>query len=882
MTKSFKALVAGLCSLAVLATGCTDKPAPEVPSAEAAVVSAEATTATIKLTTKLISEYAYVVRTDATQADDAAIIFLEGTTGTIADGETQITLDGLRGQTNYVVKFAFRVSETEFYDQIVAVEFTTTDYTDNVTILGLYNDGFAVHYKVPQEVKERGNAIRYNFGTLPMYLTQKKGWRSVPDADILLMNGQKHFVGDTTMEFTSKNLYMVDDEGNYVLDKWTGEPITLHTPYTPGEPLVLMAGEFTYDTENITGWGNGWYTPMFDTDGYYEELWGSGEGGWGPLAVEVDDEGSSEDKFWNGWFSRKHITLPQPTELDCNLDIKLDIGSKKGTITFTPDENILRYCVFITPEYEYEMVLEYLDNNPDYLQWFTASFPGYAYFGAMTFEGNTITELALEDYFYLEPETTYHLFVTALGDEMGATQKFYSQTFTTLGKTLPAPEVEVKAISNPSGTESPYEVWFNVKCTNKNAVSGKYAANYESEWGKLLNFGMNYNDIVNSGNNLSAADIAKINSDEGMDMMFSSLPDMTTLLGIVLQNEEETYNVIDLGSGLASATTIKEPAKTPVSSSLFTDLLGTWTMSAQTAVFDGSDFVDGGERKCKVTIAEGFTLPETLADSVYTIYHDAIGMGKDAVDALYDDLKEEVAAYNAKLKSQNRLLCTGFGFESTKSDALQYYTLKTPYDLFVSKDYNGYDNRSIIFDCGPKWFLEVFEDGSLGVPINDAHEYPLSLAQYYTMYLAAVGAEGYITRLVGDEDCVFPCEVASDKNSFVIKPFMYNDNPFYLTGVYSYYGMIYPTDFKIVSEIKFTKGWTEETSIQRTATKSMSATRTIESKSAGTAEFVGSAAAMRRTPMPDNAPARQKASYKRVKVEDAVTRMMKAYGYERQ
>ena len=104
-----------------------------------------------------------------------------------------------------------------------------------------------------------------------------------------------------------------------------------------------MAGEFTYDIENITGWGNGWYTPMFDTDGYYEELWGSGEGGWGPLAVEVDDEGSSEDKFWNGWFSRKHITLPQPTELDCNLDIKLDIGSKKGNITLTPDQNNLKY-----------------------------------------------------------------------------------------------------------------------------------------------------------------------------------------------------------------------------------------------------------------------------------------------------------------------------------------------------------------------------------------------------------------------------------------------------------------------------------------------------------------------------------------------------------
>ncbi|MGN1216127.1 MAG: hypothetical protein ACI4TJ_07765, partial [Candidatus Cryptobacteroides sp.] len=523
-----------------------------------------------------------------------------------------------------------------------------------------------------------------------------------------------------------------------------------------------------------------------------------------------------------------------------------------------------------------------LDNNTDYLQWFTASYPAASYFGALTFDGGSVTELTLEDLYYLEPETTYHMFVTVLGDEMGMSQKFYSQTFTTLGKTLPAPEVEVKAISNPSGTESPYEIWYNVKCTNKNAVSGKYACNYESEWGKLLNYGMNYNDIVNSGNYLTDADIEQINSDEGMDMMFSTLPDMTSLLGIVLQNEEETYNVIDLESGIASAKSIKEPAKTPVSSSLFTDLQGTWTMSGSTQSYDNEKFVDAGVRNCKVTVAEGFTLPETLADSVYTIYEEAAGKGKDAVDALYAGLKEEVEIFNANLKSQNRLVCTGFGFD--KEDAyISYYKLNTPYDLFVSRDYNGYDNRSIIWDCGPKWYLEVLEDGSLVVPINDAHQYPLCLAQYYTMYLAAIGEDGYISRLYDNEDCTLPCEVAPDKDSFVIKPYIYNGNPYYLTGVYSYYGYIYTTDLKISSELTLTRGWTEPAPEPgQLATRSgKPAVRSFSWNPANSMNISGSIPAMRRTPMLGKPVERKQATYKRVKVEDAVNRMMKAYGYER-
>ena len=121
-------------------------------------------------------------------------------------------------------------------------------------------------------------------------------------------------------------------------------------------------------------------------------------------------------------------------------------------------------------------------------------------------------------------------------------------------------------------------------------------------------------------------------------------------------------------------------------------------MSAPTQSWDYNvgGYEDTGVQTCKVTVSDGFTMPATLADSVYTIYSELTTMSREDVDALYEDLKSEVAIFNASLKSQNRLLCQGFGFDA--ENAGPYYTLNTPYDLFVSRTYNGYDNRSIIQD----------------------------------------------------------------------------------------------------------------------------------------------------------------------------------------
>ena len=231
-------------------------------------------------------------------------------------------------------------------------------------------------------------------------------------------------------------------------------------------------------------------------------------------------------------------------------------------------------------------------------------------------------------------------------------------------------------------------------------------------------------------------------------------------------------------------------------------------MSADVAEYDyySSGWVPAGTKSCKVSIVEGVSYPETLDESVYATYKDLVGMSKEQVDALYDEFKTEMDEFNAMLKSQNRLLCYGFGFDNADT---QYFTLNTPYDLFTSKSYTGYDNNSMLWDCGPKWYLEILEDGSVVAPVNAVRQYPLNLAGYYTVYLAGV-ADKYINVLEDGSDVLFPVSVSDDANTVTVNPYIHEDTEYFLNGMYSNYGYMYPTNNKITSALTLTKGWTEE------------------------------------------------------------------------
>ena len=156
---AFAAIIMGFAMSA-----CTpDTPEPGA-GVSVAVVVGEPTAATVEITVKTqgIKEFAYVQRDSEV---GATAILAAGTKVTIDDTsvatDTKVNLQGLEPNTAYKVFFAFRQADNKIYDRVECAEFTTGNYGDNVlTVVEQKLDGFAVHIQIPNEVKERKNALR--------------------------------------------------------------------------------------------------------------------------------------------------------------------------------------------------------------------------------------------------------------------------------------------------------------------------------------------------------------------------------------------------------------------------------------------------------------------------------------------------------------------------------------------------------------------------------------------------------------------------------------------------------------------------------------------------------------------------------------------------
>ncbi|MGM9765810.1 MAG: hypothetical protein ACI3ZO_05580 [Candidatus Cryptobacteroides sp.] len=852
----FNLILASLCAWAL--TACKED-SVALPSATVEVVSTGTLGADFVLKTSRLTEFAYQVTPSGDENLDPSVLFAVGTVGTLVDGENTLSVSGLDGNSNYTLAVAFKVSEEQFYEEVLLAEFATTDYEETFTLVRTDPTGFKAHFKIPQSVKDNGNVIRYGASNLFDYNASKLGWRAMPDYDLLVANGQLYWDKDSDLDWNNEN--------NTYENEW-GEA-EYHYPFSPGEPLVFLAGEFSYDE---TGDNNmfglpGWYIPAFDIDAYYDSI----GGGWGPLAVEVDDEGTDEDKFWTGYFTRRHFRLAEPEPLQAEVDIQADVRAVKGTLTITPDENVFRYCYLIVDDATLEeMILPYLGNE-EYLQWFVTSYTASFNFGASYAEEPI--QIAIEDYVWAQPETKYHLLLTAMGNDEGTTQNFRDFTFSTTAKTMPAPKIEVKAIPNPSGTESPYQVWFNVKCTSKDATSAKYAANYAREFGMLLNNNYTYNDIVSFGNSFYDDELALINSDSGFDVSFSTMPGETTRLAVVAYNEEDTPNEIegDDSPAVADVTAIKEPDAPAVDSPLFTALRGDWTMSADVESYSYPSYVPEGNKSCKVVIMDKVTYPETLPASVYDVYRELAGLEVEEVDNLYAEFKQEAEEYNARLKGQNRLLCLGFGYEASVNNLEP----ATPFDLFVSDRYNGYDNHSMFWDFGPKWYLEIAADGSVSVPVNSSRLYPMSSWVSSTLYLGGYCDSGAITVADNDETARFSVTVSDDNSTITVNPITYNDEAYYPNAMSVNYGYAYLAGYKTVSALTLTKGWTEPEA------PALSSTKAVAGSAAGVQSINSSDAPAAVCPVLRKTPLNTVTKYKKVDCKplskEEILENMKAY-----
>ena len=804
--------------LGLAVSACKPEPEPiqkAETKVEVAVDQIMANGATINVTTQNVKEFAYVKR----DTELAATAILQGDEfktkieNTDVVTTSEITITGCEAGTTYTLFFAFRLADDTIYEEVKRVEFTTTSYGDNViNVVDRMYDGFSVYLQIPDDVKAKGNALRYSTSSMPMYNYAKQ--QGSMELDMLLYNAQQYTTTDKLIIYDEYHSTERDQDGNLIYDDAGNlASATFADPKVPGEPGYLLVGEYALmedenerivlvDGEVMTvyddsymeysiwwypaGWSKGYYNPQYD---------------WARWYAELDSDEYDTEKYWTGYYERVLIETLEP-EIVEGVTIKAtDITPIDACISFKPTDDIIQYCILVCTESEYEtQILPLIENNEEYLRWFTGSYFAMMSFGIQM--GSSYSELWLSDWFVDTKGLagqTIRVLVAGLGNESGTKQSFDTYTFTLPEVTLPKPQVVV----TPVASEDPYMVTFNIKNPNPdNALTEVYfACNYAREFDAILKEYSYTSLLKGMGNPLGATEIGLINSANGFNFQISSRDNATTRLAVLGYNWEGSSNNPDEPESPAVAEYTTPNANFPVrvNSDLFEKLQGEWTASAHmenyVAVTDAEGnatgehkFENAGTYTSNVSIMGGLPYEESVPQEVYDIYR-ASGISDEETEELYEELIELTKWYNTRTRGFNRLLCLGYNFADPN------YMLNmtaTPYDLFIASDYSTNKIEHMFYDFGPKWNFEIDADGSVWLPIDIEREYPLETFNFgldFTFYMLAVGERTYLggdiinadgTTLI---DARFPVEVSADYNTITIKPIVYTDS----TGVTEYY-----------------------------------------------------------------------------------------------
>ena len=756
------------------------------------------------------------------QKMSTAILSKKGNEMIVNGGDVVRITDGIDENTQYYIYLVEKKHDVT-NDDIFTLPFKTSsfDFGDElVTVLDNDYDGYRVRLTLKESTKKAGNAIRWSQSDIMMYNYMK----SNDDYFSLLHNGgsiENAALKDTTVVYSEMtNWYQTDQDsdGDGELD-WENR----FNPISPGEPVVFIAGEFSYmedkpeyETEYFkfpSGWSPGYYKPLID-ESYY-----SGGNKQSSVGVINDLEIKRPlDDYWTGDFRRKLFLTKEPSLLDGKVDVKCVQATPINlTLEFYPDENVEQYAVGIYDDSMYAQILDLLNGREEYRQWAMTSY--FAAYTLGTRVASGAVSMDLNTFYYedaIAEGADYHVLVTAIGDNAATTQSFQKYTFSTTARVKDEPVIEVKAVKDAT---SPYKATFNVKCTT--AAEGNpvtqcyYGANYLRDWLLTINSGSTYHSIV-AGNKqysyFTEDEIELINSEEGLDISIPSIDGETTRLVVLGYNDEYTPNDllsfknIEECPAVADCTTPYCDPKPWVNPDEYVDLVSDWTA---TAILSNSDGTKQFEHKSKITLAADlYDYPETLTQDVYDLYAKS-DFDKDEVDAMWREFKalaKEIT--EERLENQNRLIGIGW----LDKDSYNRLTARTPYDLFVATDYSSVDVSSLYNDFGPKWYLETSEDenGNIvySIPI-DANFLPPTSNWSVPFYLGAMEKENYLTITYGDGwTPSFPVTVSADRNTITIHPFEYQGVKYYpnIVGVDKSMQQTI-LENPIISEITLTRGW---------------------------------------------------------------------------
>lgn len=772
MKKLINYLIFFVLAASVLAACKKDETTPPVPpgpelTLETGTIGTN--TVELKLMNNGMQSYAYQVTTNLNATvPTAAILFGTGTTDTLKQGENIITITGLEGNTEYLVHLATK-SDKGFGEKIFTQKFKTTNYKDLLTITDHLYYGVSFHIEVPE-----GKRIGYSILPRENYITFKQQYNYV-DATFI----------DTPVGMVDKSETITFTE---MTDPETGE--SFH-PFAPGEALTVIVGEMVSE---ISPTGETIWKANFDYDKYMGYAPGPG-----PLE---ESRQPTEDECWLGVHDVQFTNCKAPT-LNPDAHVKIEITKRTSrTVEFnlTPDEEVEAFAYNQMDAASWEFLIDELGEDGA-VCWITKN----SYFASEP------TKLTVSP---LQTGMQYKLIIVGKTNPEGTVNCIDIMDFTTAEPTKPAPEIIVTGIDAPEGEiNSPYQVWFNIKSPTKDVVTAKYLANAPVEFIKLLNSGQTYTSMVDlMGNPLDQDAVTAINSDAGFNISFSSWEDSETRLVVCGYTDEEVGNSPDKDQrAIANRRTIEEPAAPPVTSDLFEDLLGDWTLTvtkyiytwnSETGKYDESLSPD--PVSAKVTISRELSYPTTCPEEVYAIYPDK---DKEWVNNLYKDFLNSTEKYNRKCKNQNRLICEGM-------EIVPYYTAyKSPYDLFISPYYSAYDTDEVFFAYGPKWYLQIKEGNKVCVPTDLSRIPPVAAySGMFTYYFSALSTESWASDLKE-----LDVTVSDDKQTITVNPILIKEVPFYPSLITISNGQASPA-VKCATFV-LTKGWnpqTAQTSVQNT------------------------------------------------------------------
>lgn len=770
------------------------QPKPETEASMTVAVNGQpgASQAELLLTTTAIKQYAFKAYKAGEEpaSISALMLFSQGQKGDCVDGENVFTVNKLSANSTYTVFVAGIDTTDEYYKEVLQIEVKTKEMTDEVSQFDVEIDSYKVHVNVNDRVKAGETVYRWGLLDLAQY-NYLQTMSDKTDVFFLVQNDYiwYNFIEDDhTFTFDNEwsNMYVTDEDGNLI----TSEDGALARYYsiTPGSPAYFLLGEFAWgdirDLKYVQYYNDGdprnegWYDPLYDLDAMRAYANAGG------LAAPV------QDQWWEGYHYKQLMESAPATIVEANHTIDATtLAPKGGILTIQPDERCMGMQFIVCTKGMVEEIKHACFKGDDalwekYLPWFSCSpvafdlLMGFVYYVPCNINGEVKNiELNLENSFYCNPGDEFVVIMNGHGTETkelnGQVQPtFETQYFKVVEFTIPESKLPLSTIEvTPVETDDPYSVTFNVKCPSKDALFVEYLCDYESAWKKD---GLDDPSVLKqlfeaygAYNRLTGDSLAKINSDEGLMMEIPSRPNAVSYLAAVAYNADKIMGV----PATAHVRSAKVPTPDPVDQARFEEVAGDWTASA-TIVYApaGSKEYTQMTKTSPVRIGD-LTLSETTPQEVY----DAYGRKpKEEVDALYAEFYNMVMGLNEEHRSYNRTICQGFDFQVPAEGFESYLRYADPYYLYIADQeiYNGSTTEDIIWEFGPKWYIEFQADGTAYVPFDVTNFAPLSawIPESIDYYMIAANILTGLYMPTMPKGCKgFPVEISDDKNTITIK-----------------------------------------------------------------------------------------------------------------